>query len=122
MSDSARRGARVRKCGDVRAALRAAFVALDATELAGGAATYRDVARQAQVGLVAAEHTVANMRRAGELVHVGEHKPAGERVYTKLYALAIAPTVPPAAPDPTKALAGLMAALHDVARRQDGPQ
>lgn len=88
------------QCGEVRRAIREAFVALDATEDAGGSATYREVAARAKVGWDIAHATVKNMARAGELVKVGRSKPAGERVWTALYALATTPP-PPSPPSTT---------------------
>ena len=107
----------------MRQAIRAAFAALQATVEEGGSATFRDVAANAQVGVQAAHHTVANMHRAGELLRVGRHKLPGERVWTSMYALA---TVPPPPPPPSMGTSeavmslslAIVSMLHGAAARR----
>lgn len=61
--------------------------------------TYRDLAERAQVGYGAAQHTVSNMARAGELADAGLVREPGIcrplRAYTLRAADAPAPVEPP---------------------------
>ena len=59
----------MRPAGEVRQALLQACAAL---AVPGQGATLREMAHQAQVGLLAARHTVSDMRRAGQIRKVGE--------------------------------------------------
>lgn len=68
--------------GEIRQALSLAAQALHEER---GAFTWVQVAEKAQVGYSAARMTIVNMASAGELVRVGQDKPAGSRVWMTLY-------------------------------------
>lgn len=73
----------MRPRGEIRMALAEAAELL-AREV--GAATWRDMAQRAQVGYRAAERTVGNMARAGELQRVGRAEVPHSRKPMVLYA------------------------------------
>lgn len=68
--------------GEIRQALSQAAQALHQE---CGAFTWVQVAEKAQVGYAVARVTIVNMASAGELVRVGQDKPAGSRVWMTLY-------------------------------------
>ena len=68
--------------GEIRLALCQAAQALHQE---CGAFTWVQVAERAQVGYSFARRHVDNMARAGDLVRVGQDKPAGSRVWMTLY-------------------------------------
>jgi len=68
--------------GEIRQALAQAADVLYAER---GAVSWRDLAMKAQVGFSAAQTTVENMVRAGELAAVGYEKQEGSGVWRALY-------------------------------------
>jgi pyruvate-formate lyase-activating enzyme len=70
----------VRPQGEIRQAMRAAFET-------NGPMTWSAAAELAQVGYDAAQQTVKNMVRSGELRSCGREKPAGAQVWAHLYEL-----------------------------------
>ena len=76
--------------GEIRLALRVA-----AAEQPG---CIRELAQRAQVGFAAAQRTVENMERAGDLVSVGTKDVPWRRAPAKVYAVSSAPSVRMARP------------------------
>ena len=102
----------MRPRGEIRAALAAAFrrlvqergLVVDGQAVDG--VSWRDAAISAQVGFEAAQRTVENMVRAGELVRVSASKRAGSQHWEGLYA------PPPPTPAPACEPDGLDAVMR----------
>lgn len=104
----------MRPRGEIREALASAVAQL-VPEV--GPVNYLQAAQAARVGFDAAQRTLENMARAGELVRAGKHKPPGSPHWHNLYELPA-----PDADDTPRAWGGIEAlasAVDAIARTVD---